>query len=456
MIFYETETNQRIQEGLKKVDTTKFIEISSGAINKIGVIFKDLFDISSVVIIADNNTYEAAGKLTKKILYNSGIKLQNTYILEDSYLRAQMRYVDELVNLLSITDAIPVAVGSETINDLTKLAAHRCQRGYISVATAGSVDGYAAFGASITYQGFKQTIFCPAPIAIIADLDIIAQAPEEMNSWGYADLIAKIPAGADWIIADALDIETIDQSAWELVQKPLRRLIANPAGIAGKDRQALCFLMEGLIMSGLAMQKAHTSRAGSGAEHQFSHLWDMQHHKYNEKGPSHGFKVAIGSLATLALYEILLNENTEEVLKNTHNALSSWCDFSEIEMEITNIFTQPKEAAQLIEQSREKYIDAQQLRTRISKINQIWPDLRLKLQKQIIHFQEFRNMLQAANAPINLQDIGIGRERLKKSYRVARFMRKRYTILDFLTDTGCLQEYVNSIFESEKYWCNET
>ena len=67
---YETDTNHQVQEGLKKVDTTKYIEIRSGAIGGIGTVFKNLFNGLPAIIIADNNTYPAAGKNTKKALEN--------------------------------------------------------------------------------------------------------------------------------------------------------------------------------------------------------------------------------------------------------------------------------------------------------------------------------------------------------------------------------------------------
>ena len=78
--------------------------------------------------------------------------------------------------VLAASQAIPVAVGSGTINDLTKLAAHRLGRPYMVVATAASMDGYTAYGASITHRGSKQTFDCPAPLAVLADLDVIARA----------------------------------------------------------------------------------------------------------------------------------------------------------------------------------------------------------------------------------------------------------------------------------------
>ena len=99
------------------------------------------------------------------------------------------------------------------------------------VATAASMDGYTAFGASITCQGAKQTFSCAAPRAVVADLDVICAAPVELNASGYADLLAKTTAGADWLVADALGVEAIDRTAWAIVQGGLRQAVANPAGV---------------------------------------------------------------------------------------------------------------------------------------------------------------------------------------------------------------------------------
>jgi glycerol-1-phosphate dehydrogenase [NAD(P)+] len=72
-------------------------------------------------------------------------------------------------------------------------------------------------------------------------------------------------------------------------------------------------LIEGLLMTGLAMQYCQSSRPASGAEHQFSHLWDMQHHRHFERTPWHGCKVAIGTLAATMLYEQLMAEGMEDL-----------------------------------------------------------------------------------------------------------------------------------------------
>src|SRR3954452_1581683 len=74
----------------------------------------------------------------------------------------------------------------------------------LAVATAASVDGYTSFGASITKDGFKQTLTCPAPRAVLADLDVLTAAPAIMTASGYGDLLGKVPAGADWEVVPGL------------------------------------------------------------------------------------------------------------------------------------------------------------------------------------------------------------------------------------------------------------
>ena len=128
--------------------------------------------------MADKITYPLAGEAVKNYFDAAGIAQDEPHVYgyDDSF--AEWTYVEELENVLKKTDAIPVAVGSGVINDLTKLTAHRCGRRYMCVGTAASMDGYTAYGASITYQGNKQTFDCPAPYGMALDPRIAAKAPK--------------------------------------------------------------------------------------------------------------------------------------------------------------------------------------------------------------------------------------------------------------------------------------
>ncbi len=279
-----------IAEALTAARETRCLELGNGVLGRTPEVFRQQFGDKPALLVADTNTFAAAGRAVLEAFRRADHACREPFIFTDPKLYAEHQHVVALEEALAGHDAIPVAVGSGTINDLTKLAAHRAGRPYLAVATAASMDGYTAFGASITYEGSKQTFNCPAPTAVVADLDVICAAPAEMNASGYADLLAKTTAGADWLLADALGVEAIDRTAWAIVQGGLREAVANPAGVRNRGREAVRQLTEGLMLSGFAMQSAKSSRPASGAEHQFSHLWDMQHHRPPRTDPTARFQ----------------------------------------------------------------------------------------------------------------------------------------------------------------------
>ena len=194
--------------------------------------------------------------------------MESPFIISDPNLYAEWSYMEAVENALKVSDAVPVAVGSGVINDLTKLASFRLGRRYVCVGTAASMDGYTAYGASITFKGNKRTFDCPAPLGFVMDSSIAAAAPYKMSASGYADLIAKIPAGADWIIAECAGIEKINSFAFDVVQKGLKNALSDPAAIRAGDEAEVEKLAEGLLLSGFAMQACQNSRPASGIEHQ--------------------------------------------------------------------------------------------------------------------------------------------------------------------------------------------
>jgi glycerol-1-phosphate dehydrogenase [NAD(P)+] len=328
--------DELLELALGQARDTKRLTIAEGARYAVADKFRELFGDSESMVIADKNTFRAAGQDVFDSLRAAGRRCCEPLVLEADGLFAEYSYVEHIQRAVAGSEAIPIAVGSGSINDLTKLAAHLCGRQYLAVATAASMDGYTAFGASITREGSKQTFDCPAPLGVVADLEVIAAAPEGLNASGYADLVAKCPAGADWILADALGVDPIDPANWEMVQSRLRYWMEDAAGIRERNVEALRRLTTSLMITGFAMQAACSSRPVSGAEHQFSHLWDMEHHTYLGSAPSHGFKVGIGSLASLALYEVLMDTDFQQL--DVEAAAEAWPDAATYEREIAELF----------------------------------------------------------------------------------------------------------------------
>lgn len=436
-----------LDSALKAASDTKHLVIGRNNSRAVAEVFQQCFPGQKALVVADLNTFRVLGETVYNALQATGVECDEPFVFDDPAIYAEYKYVEQLEEALKRTDAIPVAVGSGSINDITKLAAHHCGRRYISAATAASMDGYTAYGASITYLGSKQTFNCPAPLAVIADLDVIAHAPEGMNASGYADLLAKLPAGADWIAADALGIEPIDGKSWEMVQKNLRAWLDNPAGVARGELQPIESLVAGLMMGGFAMQHLQNSRPASGAEHQFSHLWDMEGHKHNGKSVSHGFKVGIGTLNSAGMYEFLYSQNFDSM--DVQAVADAWPSWDEMADEIRGLYTVDEIREKSLEEARAKYIVKDALYAELTKLKDCWPDLRSRLQNHLPGRQELADKLGLAGAPAASEAIGVSSEKHRAAFRKALHLRRRYTVLDLAHRTGVFEDALCAMFDAE-------
>ena len=448
-------SEQRIRAALQEATDTHNVNISAGALASVPDVFRENFGDRPPVVVADGNTLEVAGKEVQRRLEEAGYTTLEPYVFPaEPPLYAEYSNIEKLRGSLKGHDAIPVAVGSGTLNDIVKRSSHECERPYMCVGTAASMDGYTAFGASIEKDGLKQTLSCPAPRAVVADLEVLRHAPEDMTASGYADLLGKVTSGADWLIADSLEVEKIDPAGWSLVQDHLREWTDSPAELRAGDQQATEDLIEGLILSGLGMQSYESSRTASGAEHQFSHLWEMEglgHGEGHEGTPlSHGFKVGVGSVAIAALYELILERDLADL--DIETLRNSWPTKEEMEQSVRVQHTSPDLEEGAVEQTLAKYISVDELAERLELLREVWPGLRAKVREQLRPAEQIREMLQAAGCPTGPVEIGLGWEDFEATYFRAQTIRKRYTVLDLAFETGILGECVDELFAPEGFW----
>ena len=441
----------KIESALQRTTDTKDLVIGAGVLDQTPILFKKLFPEQKAVIVADTTTYAVAGEAVERYMREAGIELAPSHIFTDPHLYAEWSFVEELEAYLKSVDAVAVAVGSGVINDLTKLVSAHLGRKYMVVGTAASMDGYTAFGASITFEGNKQTFSCPAPYGMVLDSEISAAAPKHLAASGYADLIAKIPAGADWMISDVMGSEALDDFSFGLVQDGLRDALSAPAAVFEGDVEMTEKLADGLIMSGFAMQALQSSRPASGIEHQFSHCWDMENLCYNGEHVSHGFKVGIGTLASTAILEYLLEQDLENL--DVEKCVEAWKSLEEIEADAKRIFAgNDGLTTRALEETRNKYVDKDGLRKQLTAIKEAWPTLKEQIRAQIIPFDEVYANLKAVGAPYEPEMIGVSRERFRKTFTYMPYMRSRVTSIDVLFRCGMMDEVENHLFGKGGHW----
>lgn len=441
-----------IEESLKYTTDTKDCIIVAGAVKLTGGMFKKLFPGEKAVVVADLNTWRVAGEAAFRSLSDAGVGQEKPFVFADPELFAEWKYVMELEAALKALNAIPVAVGSGVINDLCKLVSHRLGRRYMVMGTAASMDGYTAANAAITKDGMKQTMACRAPLGCIVDSKIAAEAPKEMVASGYADLIAKIPAGADWILADAIGSELIHEAAWGFVQKPLRDSLACPEKCAAGDIAETEKLCSGLVMSGFAMQAMDSSRPASGTEHQVSHYLDMEGLCYQGKHVSHGFKVGLGTLISTKTLEFLLRQDLANL--DVEGAVAKWWpDFDSVKDTFPKIYgarTAHIRRAEL--EYAKKYPTQTQLRAELSTIRTKWPALSKRIAAQLMPFEEVRERLATVGAPIEPEQIGVSRGRFRETYIGVPYMRARYFGLDLVERLGLMPKLIDELFGKDGVW----
>lgn len=417
-----------IPEGMQ---TAVFV-MESGALKDSAQVVKEYFPGKTPWIVADGNTWEAAGKKVAEVFQAAGLSMKEPHIFPAVPQPHPYESICQELSGKITGEIVPVAVGSGVINDLVKRASGIAGVRYFCVATAASVDGYTAAGAALSVDGLKKTMPCPAPYAVLADTDVLKSAPAPMMAAGYADLFAKVVAGAEWKVSDLLGILPIDKKAWDLVQKNLRMWL--------EDSSNLGYLFDGLASTGYSMQVYNDSRPASGMEHLMSHVWEMEGLTCNGADVSHGFKVGIGTLAAIRLMEFVIGLKEEEarkLAKPCETLVERQANVKELLKK--NCYGNPEKI------TFDKFKEGDAALERRELIFRNWDRIRHLLKGQIFSYAETRRLLQEAKAPVNPREIGLDKEQFYHGLFTAQLIRARYTFLDLLYEAGLLEEAAKTL-----------
>ncbi|MEO8849830.1 MAG: sn-glycerol-1-phosphate dehydrogenase [Casimicrobiaceae bacterium] len=446
-----TDSRALLENAVTAASVTRVVDVDSGAIARLPGVVARLGAARTHTIVADGNTMQAAGRDVLATLRAAGVATAEPIVFDAlTRLKPRVDTARALGARLRAAGVVPVAVGSGVINDVVKYAAECAGVAYVCVPTAASMDGYAASGASMLDDGFKRTLGCAPPVAVVADLDVIAAAPARMASWGYGDLSGKLVAGADWLLADALGEEAIAPVPFALVQDHVRAWLAQPARIAARDVGALRGLVNGLLVAGFAMQAHGNSRPASGSDHQIAHVWEMEGLEIDGERVAHGACVGVATVAMLAMYEWFVAQDV--VSRATLRAASNVSRAPDLEAELAASFDDPVLVASARKETTAKATNEGQCAERMQRLARDWPTLRSRLRAQLVPATMLAGWLTECGAAAHVDDIGVSAADLARDYRRARLIRRRYTLLDCLDDLGWLDAAIGALFAPDGYW----
>ncbi len=299
-----------IQELLKGIDCAcgkhhacdiGYVAIERGAIDHLKKLCEGK---QNVLLVADENTYKAAGQQTMAAL--AGKTLRSVIFSGATILIPNEEAVAEVEKKLEGIDVI-VGIGSGVIQDLCKYVSFNSGIPYYIVATAPSMDGYASSGAAMIMGGMKVTYSAKVPDAILADPVVLKDAPFSMIQAGYGDIVGKYSALNDWKLSHAVKDEYFCQYIYDLTFDMLKKTLELADGLVQRDEESVKVLMEALVGVGIAMSFAGNSRPASGSEHHLSHYFEITGIVTDTEYLTHGIDVAYSTVKTAEIREALLS-----------------------------------------------------------------------------------------------------------------------------------------------------
>lgn len=438
-------TQDVIKETLSVSKATKALEFGENILGRVPSVFEKFFPGRKAIVFADKITWKVAGETIFNEFEKAGMPVVQFLITDDRF-HPDWKYVLMLDEVIEKEGGILVAVGSGVINDLAKYASFRHDQQYICVPTVASVDGYTSATSAINDErGAKVSYKCNPPAIIVADSVVLSSAPYFLNAAGYADLAAKVTAGAEWMIADLFGTEPIHKEAWHLTQDYLKDMLADPEGIRNGDPKAVEQLFLGLALAGIGIEvSGGDTRCVSCAEHLYNHYMDMTHHTNNGRPVSHGFQVAIGELTLCAFFDALFTFDLSKL--DVDKCVEAWPTLEQEQERAKKIYDGFPVPTLGYEEITKKWQPKEEVRAQLQRLKDNWPEFKAKLQGQVYSYDKMRELFQRAGAPTTPEEIGLTNADIRRITDYVQLMRWRINILDLAKRACIFDELMDKVF----------
>lgn len=393
-----------------------------------------------VFILADKNTYKAAGSLVCDILKQNDIPFSE-YIFKSEHLEPDECSVGlAAMNFDESCDAI-IGIGSGVINDISKIIANISGKPYIIVATAPSMDGYASASSSMSMDGVKVSLKSKCADVIIGDINILKNAPDRMLISGIGDMLAKYISICEWRISNIITGEYYCEAIASLIRDALKKCVENADGLLNRDEKAVEAVFSGLVLGGIAMNYAGISRPASGVEHYFSHIWDMRGLEFGTNVDFHGVQCAVCTMYAAKIYEKIKNyvPDREKALKFVQGF-----DYNAYKQILKEFLGKGADTMIQLEEKEQKY-DREKHKERLQVIICNWDKIIKIINEEIPSVIELERLYDKLGMPKTAKEIGIDEGIVPKTFEVTKDIRDKYVLSRLCWDLGVIEDVKGEI-----------
>lgn len=371
---------------------------------------------SRVAVVSDRNTHAVLGARVERAL-----SATQSIVLDEPH--ADDVTVEKLLAMLAPVDLV-IAVGTGTLNDLTKMVAHRRGIPQAVFATAPSMNGYTSLSASITHNGMKTSFRTRTPLGVYFDLKVLAAAPPRLIRAGLGDSACRSTAQADWLLSHLLLDRPYREAPFALLAEDERDLLARTPALLAGDLETMRYLVRTLVLSGFGMTICNGSYPASQGEHLLSHYVEMMH---AARGALHGEQVAVATAAMAVIQQRILDIDRPQlhpprvtradVIAHFGPVIGEGC-WQEIEQKLFDVS---------------------------ARIEDRWDAIRTRIAAISVPHAQLRQSLVDAGAPVEPGQLGWSTELFGNAIAHAREIRNRYTFLDVLADIGSPRVVISGI-----------
>ena len=427
--------------GRHHVCALQYLKIGRGAVESVPEMLAAMGK-KRPFVVCDQNTYEVAGRRVCEILDRAGVE-HGLYVIPGKRISpAEWEVGSALMHYDPRCDML-LGVGSGVVNDTCKVLAHAIGVPSAIVGTAPSMDGYASNSSSMEVNHVKVSLYNHAPVGILLDSEILAQAPMRMLWAGLGDMVAKYIAVCEWRISYIVTGEFYCESIAQMMRSALKKIVDASDGITKRDPDAIQSIAEGLVVAGMAMAYAEISRPASGLEHYFSHMWEMMALERGVPYDLHGIQVGVGTVLSMKLYRKIRQIQPDRAKAEAHMNAFSRADW---EAQVRRIFGKTADEIIAIEDKTHKNDPARHAK-RLDNLVNHWDEILKIIDEELPDYDALAQTMAKTGMPMRPSEIDVPMDDVVNAFIGARDIRDKYLSCSFLWDLGLTDEFAEYLRE---------
>ncbi len=414
------------------------IYVGNGLIDRIPEYIRTRNLGTNCVLVADNNTYEIAGRAVEAALIRAGYTVIPCVIRREHAMDPDERACGEVLLSIQPETEFLVSVGSGSITDTVRVNATRTKLPFVCVGTAPSMDGYTSVVAPLLLRGVKIHRAGVCPDIIVCDIDILRTAPLAMVQSGVGDVLGKYIAKADWMIGQIINGEAYCPTCGQIVLDAVNKLVENVDEIHKRTEKGIRILIEALLLAGVTIMIVGHTRAVASVEHNIAHYWEMMQLKRGNHPPAHGASVGV---ATLLCWPLFLRFAQEDLDRLDLEKIKARRQSREERIKWLRFAYGEEAASAIIKDNPGDFLTWEEQLQRITAAREHFEEIR-----EVIHalpsLEKIQGAMQTLGAPMTPADLQVDTPLLNVSMHCAKDYRTRYTLFKLMDECGLMEEYL--------------